>query len=130
MSTDKKIDLDATPLIDIVFDGPPGPTCGRFVEVEDAEGCGLKRGEWVERDDGFWALRLPDPSALLALAKAQREEIEKWREIAKTHRYWDGQCFACGQYTEDLRANLPDSQIGCSPSCPVAVLLPNTQETA
>ena len=46
-------------VIDIVFDGPPGPVAGRFVEVEDSDRCGIGDvGEWIERDDGFWALRL------------------------------------------------------------------------
>lgn len=44
--------------VDIVFDGPPGPEAGRFVEVEDRNGVSIHVGEWVERDDGYWALRL------------------------------------------------------------------------
>lgn len=52
--------------IDIVFDGPPGPTAGRFVEVEDEFGASIGVGEWIERDDGFWALRIPDHRALTA----------------------------------------------------------------
>lgn len=48
-----------TELIDIVFDGPPGPVSGRFVETEDANGCGVGLGEWVERPDGCWVLRFP-----------------------------------------------------------------------
>lgn len=44
---------------DIVFDGPPGPESGRFVEVEDQDGKSRSIGKWVERDDGFWVLRLP-----------------------------------------------------------------------
>lgn len=44
--------------IDIVFDGPPGPEAGRFVEVENAMGRSIRVGEWIERDDGLWALRL------------------------------------------------------------------------
>lgn len=43
---------------DIVFDGPPGPESGRFVEVEDDQGRSVRLGEWVQRSDGFWALRL------------------------------------------------------------------------
>lgn len=46
--------------IDIVFDGPPGPQGGRFVEVE-RDGRSIRIGEWVEREDGYWALRIPDP---------------------------------------------------------------------
>lgn len=45
--------------IDIVFDGPPAPEAGRFVEVEDAEGRSIDLGGWMERNDGTWALRIP-----------------------------------------------------------------------
>ncbi len=45
--------------IDVVFDGPPGPVSGRFIEVEDESGAGLKIGDWIEREDGYWVLRLP-----------------------------------------------------------------------
>jgi len=44
--------------VDVVFDGPPGPTCGRFVEVENDAGASIAFGEWIQRDDGFWALRI------------------------------------------------------------------------
>lgn len=44
--------------VDIVFDGPPGPEAGRFVEVEDNTGASINFGHWVERDDGYWALRI------------------------------------------------------------------------
>lgn len=44
--------------INIVFDGPPGPESGRFVEVEDDKGHGLSVGQWYERPDGLWALRI------------------------------------------------------------------------
>lgn len=45
--------------VDIVFDGPPGPESGRFVEVESPPGVGIKFGQWVRRDDGYWVLRFP-----------------------------------------------------------------------
>ena len=48
--------------IDIVFDGPPGPESGRFVEVE-RDGTSISIGEWVHREDGYWVLRIPDPEA-------------------------------------------------------------------
>lgn len=44
--------------IDVVFDGPPSHESGRFVEVEDANGRSIRAGEWVQRADGYWALRL------------------------------------------------------------------------
>jgi len=47
-----------TTYVDIVFDGPPGPEAGRFVEVEDASGKSIKLGEWLQRPDGSWALRI------------------------------------------------------------------------
>lgn len=49
--------------IDIVFDGPPSPqengcSAPHFVEVEDASRRSIRVGEWVERDDGYWVLRI------------------------------------------------------------------------
>lgn len=45
--------------IDIVFTAPPGPAneCV-FVEVEQ-NGRSIDIGEWIERPDGLWALRIP-----------------------------------------------------------------------
>ena len=40
----------------IVFDGPPGPEAGRFVEVENDQGKSINADEWVERPDGYWEL--------------------------------------------------------------------------
>jgi hypothetical protein len=45
--------------VDIVFDGPPGPDAPRFVAVEDDQRRSIRYGEWVERDDGAWVLRVP-----------------------------------------------------------------------
>jgi hypothetical protein len=44
--------------VDIVFDGPPGPEGNRFIEVEDASGRSIAFGEWIERKDGRWVLRI------------------------------------------------------------------------
>lgn len=54
--------------IDIVFDGPPSHESGRFVEVETLDGKSVNVGEWIQRPDGFWALRLI--ALLTARAKA------------------------------------------------------------
>lgn len=45
--------------IDVVFDGPPGPEAGRFVEVEDLSGKSVGVGQWIDRGNGLWALRIP-----------------------------------------------------------------------
>jgi len=44
--------------IDIVFDGPPGPSGCRFVEVETPTGESVKVGTWINRGGGHWALRI------------------------------------------------------------------------
>jgi hypothetical protein len=44
--------------IDIVFDGPPDATCGRLIEVEDDTGHSIRFGQWIERSDGRWVLRI------------------------------------------------------------------------
>lgn len=51
----------ALPYIDLVFSGPPGPESPRFIEAEDAGGRSISIGTWIERPDGLWALRIPDP---------------------------------------------------------------------
>lgn len=60
--------------IDIVFDGPPSHHAGRFVEVEDDRGVSIRVGSWVQRDDGYWVLRLPVTEK--GLEAAAREPIE------------------------------------------------------
>ena len=49
--------------IDIVFDGPPGPESGRFIDVEDDQSKGIKLGEWLQRPDGYWVLRITPEEA-------------------------------------------------------------------
>jgi hypothetical protein len=62
---------------DIVFDGPPSHISGRFIEVEDAAGKSIKFGEWVERDDGNWVLRIPADARLIAAAPDLVAELER-----------------------------------------------------
>jgi hypothetical protein len=45
--------------VDIVFTGPPDEQPPGFVEVEDTEGRSIRFGEWIERVDGHWVLRIP-----------------------------------------------------------------------
>jgi hypothetical protein len=72
--------MDGQPsVINLVFDGPPGPQGphlveiadddGRsvtlppdgplLVEIEDDAGHSIAVGRWVDRGDGYWALRIP-----------------------------------------------------------------------
>jgi len=66
-----------------VFDGPPGPECGRFVECETPDGHSVNAGEWHERADGYWELRVPiaarpptDVSTDVLVANAIRLALE------------------------------------------------------
>ncbi len=49
---------ERTMAIRIIFDGPPGPDAGQFVEVETDTGESISIGEWIDRKDGYWALRI------------------------------------------------------------------------
>lgn len=40
----------------VVFDGPPGPESGRFIEVEDHNGKSVGAPQWHMEDGGQWAL--------------------------------------------------------------------------
>jgi hypothetical protein len=58
--------------INIIFDGPPGPEGGRFVEIENDQGKSIRVGEW-EADprlehEGLWRLRISPADALAQLA--------------------------------------------------------------
>lgn len=46
--------------INVIFDGPPGPESGHFVEVETDDGKSLSVGEWKKRTDGLWSLRVTE----------------------------------------------------------------------
>jgi hypothetical protein len=43
---------------DIVFDKPPSPSGSTFVEVETDKGRSFNLGEWLERPDGYWVIRV------------------------------------------------------------------------
>ena len=78
---------DELEALHIVFDGPPSHEAGRFVECETPDGRSLNAGEWHERNDGLWelrisassfaALRQPDavPGALVERLLADQDAI-------------------------------------------------------
>lgn len=83
--------------VDIVFDGPPGPDGGRFVEVENDNGQSIIFARWVKRDDGYWALRIrPDK---LDLPHGHGAGTMVGKDI--------DECAYCGQ---DIRANIHRGQ--------------------
>lgn len=53
-----------TSYVDIVFSGPPDHHAPSFIEVEDDQGASIRFGEWVDRKDGTWALRITVPNNL------------------------------------------------------------------
>lgn len=77
--------------VDIVFDGPPSDEGPRFVEVEGSDGKGMRWGQWVQRSDGTWALRVPAPPPQLIsvvmpeLTDAEVDEfVTRFREATAT----------------------------------------------
>lgn len=79
--------------INILFDGPPSAESGRFVEVETDDGRSVRVGEWIERPDGLWALRLvaevPDPPA----PERDMRSLSKCWQNDGWHVYGAGPCF-------------------------------------
>ena len=92
--------------IDIVFDGPPSPPFGRFVEVEDASGASIDFGEWVERPDRYWALRFertPSIGRALAMRVLQSDLYFQLDEVER------GECDALiHDHLESLKAPATD----------------------
>lgn len=73
--------------IDIVFDGPPDNESGRFVEVENEAGEGINAGGWIERDDGYWVLRIEQAQAPTG---DEREELIGLQLASYSKRMSDG----------------------------------------
>jgi len=68
--------------INIIFDGPPGPEAGRFVEVELDNGQSINAGEWRERPDGMWVLRITElpPDLMTVPAPRMDDDIKGFGE--------------------------------------------------
>ena len=63
----------------IRFDGPPGPTSGRFIEVEDERGRGIKVGRWV-REGTDWLLVIPEDQNLREAVRGALVELDAFLE--------------------------------------------------
>lgn len=64
---------DAIDVVDVVFDGPPSHVCGRFVECENLSGASVGVGEWIDRGNGMWALRIDTHAAEVRRLREERD---------------------------------------------------------
>lgn len=81
----------------VVFDGPPGPESGRFVECETPDGRSINAGEWQQRPDGLWQLVVPGKIAAQPAAVPVAPAVQNpcgyqyldpdgiWRTLHKEH---------------------------------------------
>ena len=68
----------------IRFDGPPSHVSGRFIEVEDENGCGIKVGEW-RQDGSEWLLVIPDVAKEAQMSGSIGEKLDQI--IAEAEEY-------------------------------------------
>jgi hypothetical protein len=68
--------------IDIVFAKSPDPNPDfRFVEVEDPNGASVDVGNWLQREDGRWVLRIGAP--VLRADSVPPNFVSKWTAAIK-----------------------------------------------
>lgn len=84
--------------IHIVFDGPPGPESGRFVEVEDDDGKSISVGKWSQRGE-FWELVIPDHRGMKAA------ERERCVQVCRAGRAKEKECLSCTNAIRALEDN-------------------------
>jgi len=109
-------------MIRIVFDGPPGPEpgrfveAGRFVEVEDSDGNSFRAGEWKTHPDniGFWVLEIDDDDEIRKQRDALAQKLAdmpcpECKGKGNMHIYVAGilreprPCTHCGEFPEPRR---------------------------
>ena len=100
-------------ILDVVFDGPPGPEAGRFVEVEDEREHGVSVGQWVDRGNGLWALRIivaansTEIQSMVSEIRRLRAEVAELRAENKDLRI-----------SAEILENLPETDLR------ISILLP------
>lgn len=69
-------------VIRLIFDGPPSPTAGRFIEAENEAGASIRVGEWKEHRniEGWWELVIDLDRMRSAAAPETAAALEKARE--------------------------------------------------
>ena len=64
----------------ILFDGPPGPEAGRFVEVENEQGASVRAGEWTAEEWTKVAVRrMRAAGGGLSEAEVRQRYPQYWR---------------------------------------------------
>ena len=97
--------------LDIVCSGPPGPDC-KLVEVE-RDGRSVNVGEWVEREDGLFALRLEVPTvAPVASPEAHEAAVDRFALNLGQQRFLD----ALDATVETHRASVPGARVVFRPN--------------
>lgn len=85
--------------IDVVFDGPPSHESGRFVEVEDPSGKSISAGQWIDRGNGLWALRIPRSPEPLCELLTEGVRLRGWCDTPLPGQpypeYACGKCWTC-----------------------------------
>lgn len=79
-----------TAVLRFIFDGPPGPQCGRLVEVEDGHRRSVKAGEWRE-EAPYWVLYVPTTNAPASPAVAPQAGAisdEELRQVCREAIRW------------------------------------------
>lgn len=94
----------------VIFDGPPGPEAGRFIEVETSSGESVRVGEWTRRSDGLWALgpfvETSHCSALARECERLRNELVDALRLLQWLHYAGYDADAPGRYANDRALRL------------------------
>jgi hypothetical protein len=102
--------------IDVVFDGPPSHDSGRFVEVENTQGGSIRVGEWIDRGNGLWALRIPRDTSGLGY-RASRAETGITKRDECEHCHWVTQV---RQFGTIAMSNDQNAQPRCEEASPLS----------
>jgi hypothetical protein len=103
--------------IDIVFDKIPSHDPAFFIEVENDKGASIRFGEWINREDGYAVLRIPNPERLheaalkssKALEEATDREVgltEALHEATNHAAYWERKAEELAERVGDLSEKL------------------------
>ena len=106
--------------VDIVFDGAPGPEGPRFIEVENERGMSIRFGKWVDRGDGYWALRITRPASRVEAAATkflhcveQYHDAIRLRDDLENRHLWSRELNTMYDAMVNLRAALaPEGEEG------------------